>query len=123
MFDYLIEKAERLAKDCKSNRFKHVAFVFHNKTPIAHATNIPKTHPLLKIYPYKKYSETIHAELAVSIKIGKMDYSKLTLVVIRIMKKGGIGNSRPCEGCQFLIKQLGYRSVWYSTNNNTFEKL
>lgn len=93
----------------------HIAAIFQHSSILFTATNMwreEKTqhaeynilnHPLRRRYQGKNYE----------------------LIVIRRMKNGELGNSRPCQRCAQDLKKHGWTKVWYSTGNphEPFKKL
>lgn len=85
-----------------------------------------KAHPRMILYGHR-YSG-LCAELDVCLKFGLThkesvaDMSGLTLAVVRINKDGSVGMSKPCNGCQNLIKQCGFEKVLYTLNDGTWEE-
>lgn len=61
---------------------------------------------------------TLHAEVACLTKAKDLDidWSRASLFVCRIKKDGTRGISRPCKGCMALIKSLGIKNLYYTTN-------
>lgn len=105
-------------------RTSHVAFLVKKNKIVQIGINLAKSHPITKNYKYQDHQHTgVHAELNVCIKSGKEDLSKYKLVVIRINRHNQTTNSKPCIGCQGVIKQFGVGQVWYSTDNGNFEQL
>ena len=70
---------------------------------------------------------TLHAEVACLTKAKDLDidWGRASLFICRIKKDGSRGLSRPCQGCQALIRSLGIKNVYYTTNDNgwCFEKM
>ena len=48
---------------------------------------------------------------------------KLKIIVIRTDKEGNLRDSKPCSHCLDNLKIFGIRSVYYSTNEGTMEKV
>jgi hypothetical protein len=44
------------------------------------------------------------------------------MVVLRVDRKGNLANSRPCCGCQSVIKQFNIGDVWYSDSKGEVVK-
>lgn len=109
----------------------HVCFIFRKKRLLSIGVNdLKKTHPRTLKYNYtdrdgEKRSDkvTLHAEMAAIIKLGYDDCSDLTFYVIRIGFNNKVAYSKPCEGCLHLLKSVGYKAVYYSTDNNNLKKL
>lgn len=86
--------------------------------------NCNKTHPTQKYYNrYRKPSESmlpkLHAEISCINQIKHLDikFSKVKLYIYRIRKDQPFGLSRPCLSCMAVIKDLGIRDVYYTTND------
>ena len=122
MFNSLVGKAVIIAQ-CNGARHRHVAFILKKKIPVCIGWNKQKSHPAIERHPYKPETAHIHAELDAVIKNGEVDYSQYTMVVMRIKKNGTIANSKPCLGCQHVLKQVGFKSVFYSTEYGNFARL
>ena len=121
--DDSLNKLFELARGISRNipmKIKHVCFICKGKKILAIGWNKNKTHPAIFRHPYNKFSTQIHAELDAIIKFGRTDCSKYDIVVIRIRPNGKMGYSKPCKGCQHVIKQVGFNSVYYSTDFNSF---
>ena len=60
----------------------------------------------------------LHAETDALLPLIKssMDLSRASIYVYRSMKNGLRGMARPCPRCMSVIKQLGIKTVNYSTN-------
>lgn len=96
--------------------------------------NSTKTSPLQRqLNRYRGYNintstahDTLHAEVACLSKIRDLDidWNRASLFVCRIKKDGSRGLARPCKGCQALIKSMGIKNVYYSTENGwCFERM
>lgn len=62
---------------------------------------------------------TVHAEMACLSKIRYLDidFSKIKLYVYREHKNGVKAFARPCPACCKMIKDMGIREVWYTTED------
>ena len=97
--------------------------------------NSTKTSPLQRqLNRYRGYNintstahDTLHAEVACLSKIRDLniDWGRASLFICRIKKDGSRGLSRPCSGCQALIRSMGIKNVYYTTNDNgwCFERM
>lgn len=103
-------------------RYNHTATILYKGAPIISASNQAKTHPLIRKYGYEEHSH-LHAELAAIIKLGKTNCRAFVLVVQRVKKNGELGLSKPCEHCEEVLRLLNFKHVYYSTDEQTFEKL
>lgn len=101
-------------------RNKHVALIVKGSRILSVGVNLERSHPLAKRFKLKKESESQCAELNACLKLGLShkeelpDFSGLTIIVVRVLKCGTLGMSKPCVGCQSLIRQCGFRKVCWS---------
>lgn len=100
--------------------------IYKGKT-VSVGWNSTKTSPLQReLNRYRGYDvdapeshNTLHAEVACLTKAKGLDidWSRANLFVYRIKKNGSAGLARPCKGCQALIKSMGIKNVYYSTDD------
>lgn len=68
-------------------------------------------------------TQTRHAEESAILKLLRErrlhDLSGADLYVTRFTRGGAIGIARPCSRCRDLIKTVGIRRIFYSTNDGT----
>ena len=64
---------------------------------------------------------TIHAELGCVLGISRDVTSGADIYVCRINKNGEFRNSKPCIMCHQVMKHVGIKRVYYSTNEGTIE--
>ena len=82
-----------------------------------------KTHPLQKKYNQYRFSEdsvhTCHAELSALLPLinDGTDLSNASVFVYREHKNGALACARPCKSCMKLIKDVGIRRIFYTTDN------
>lgn len=84
-----------------------------------------KTHPVQQYY--NKYrplegkiiEHKLHSETMAFIKIRYMDidWNKVEMFNFREKSDGKVANSRPCESCMKLIKELGINKIYYTTDD------
>ena len=62
---------------------------------------------------------TLHAEVACLTKARDLDidWSRASIFVYRIKKDDSPGLSYPCKGCMSLIKSMGIKNIYFSTEN------
>lgn len=105
------------------HRCSHIAFLIRNSKIVHIGTNSCKSHPETLKYDYKNHQLVgIHAELAVCMKSGKENLRDYKMVVLRVNRNGKLANSKPCCGCQSVIKQFNVGEVWYSDKNGNVVK-
>lgn len=111
----LISIAQTICPTNLEMRTSHVAFLLLKSKIVKIGWNKNKTSPKNIGHPYHEGRTGLHAEVDVMFKQMSEDLSKFKLVVIRIDRTGKICNSRPCSGCQSIIKnQFNVGEVWYS---------
>lgn len=100
----------------------HIAFIFNRSKLIAIGVNKTKTHPLMSKHPY---GSQLHmcAELDAINKCGNVDFSRFSMVVLRVRSSGALAYSKPCKGCHHLLKELGFKEITYSNNLGGLETL
>jgi deoxycytidylate deaminase len=106
-----------------SLRNTHIAFLI-KKSKIVHiGWNKYKSHPINNSHPYHDGFVALHAEMDVILKANKEFLTNYNIVVVRINGLGQITNSRPCNGCQSIIRQVGINKVWFTNGEGKFECL
>jgi hypothetical protein len=105
------------------HRCSHIAFLIRNGKIVHIGTNSCKSHPQTLKYDYQNHQLVgLHAELNVCMKSGKEDLRAYKMVVLRVDRVGKLNNSKPCCGCQSVIKQFNVGEVWYSDKNGEIVK-
>lgn len=89
--------------------------------------NSTKTSPLqkdlnrLRDFPVDcgEAHHTLHAEVACLTKARDLDidWGRANLFIYRVKKDGSSGLSYPCKGCMALIKSMGIKNIYFSTEN------
>lgn len=104
------------------------AIAVYKGTILANGANICKTSPLQKHYnkSRKQYhpdgclpnTNSLHAEINCLSKIQYLDidFSKVSLFVYRETKRGEKVISKPCAACTKMIKEMGIKNIYYTTN-------
>lgn len=111
--------------------YKIGAVVVMNHRIISSASNSnSKTHPLQKKYNKYRFTDDgdhkQHAELAALVPLIRdgVDLSNATIYVYRVHKNGTLAMSRPCPSCMQLIKDVGIKRVFYTTEDGyAYEKI
>lgn len=106
------------------NKFFHFAFGFKKNKLLAIGQNNPeKTHTQALIlakrfnidikYPY------LHAETDLISRLWGKHYidANIKMVIVRLNKNGELRNSKPCSRCSKIIKALGIKDIYWSTEN------
>ena len=106
--------------------------IVYKNTIISSASNSEKTHPMQ--HKYNKYRipnntqfilDKVHAEIRAINKIKYMDidFGKCKIYVYR-EKNHNSGLARPCEACMHMIKDIGIKHIYYSTDDGiAYEKI
>ena len=111
--------------------YKIGAVVVMNHCIISSASNSnSKTHPLQKKYNKYRFTDDgdhkQHAELAALVPLIRdgVDLSNATIYVYRVHKNGTLAMRRTCPSCMQLIKDVGIKRVFYTTENGyAYEKI
>ena len=118
-FNRFIEISKALYKPSPLRTF-HTTFIIENKRIVSIGINNIKTHPLSLKYAYRDDQRSIHSELSAILKLGYEDCSDLTFVNVRLTKDLTVANSKPCQGCIDMLKQVGFKKLFYTANENSF---
>jgi len=111
------KKCLRVAKDLfdlPTGRSKHFSFlVLRNNIISVGWNNSLKTHPLANKFGHR--FNGIHSELSV-IKNNNDNFllPHLSLINIRFLRNGKLGNSKPCIPCQTMLDHFGIKKVFYT---------
>jgi deoxycytidylate deaminase len=120
--DKLLKSAGDIVLSSPQMRYNHIAWIMRKDRVVSIGVNSYRTHPIAKRLKIKKLAEGQCAELNACLKVGLShrdglpDFSRLDMLVVKINKDGSFGNSLPCAGCRELIRQCGFRKVWYSSS-------
>lgn len=119
------EAAEAVSKTSEFPRV-HIGCVVTNGNHriISSGINSTKTHPIQKKYNAERFdvnigTHSLHAELDALLPLLKedIDFSKVELYTYRELADGTMAMSRPCPSCMKLIKDLGIRNIYYTTQD------
>lgn len=99
---------------------------------VATACNTNKTSPLqarYNVYRYKA-SNTLskaHAETVLVQRLrwkfgDSIDWSKVHIYLYREYKDGGLAPSRCCPSCMAMLKELGIKKIFYTTEDGYVEE-
>ena len=91
---------------------------------ISSGFNQNKTSPIQMKYNKVRFKEdtphTLHAEISALtplINDQNIDFSKLKIYTYREKADHSLGKSRPCKSCMTLIKELGIKNIYYTTED------
>lgn len=118
------EAAEAVSRTSEFPRV-HIGCVVTNGNHriISSGCNSTKSHPLQKKYNKERFEEdtqhSLHAEVDALLPLLKedIDFSKVELYTYRELADGTMAMSRPCPSCMKLIKDLGIRNIYYTTQD------
>ena len=118
------EAAEAVSRTSEFPRV-HIGCVITNGNHriISSGCNSTKSHPLQKKYNKERFEEdtqhSLHAEVDALLPLLKedIDFSKVELYTYRALADGTMAMSRPCPSCMKLIKDLGIRNIYYTTQD------
>lgn len=118
-----LAKNASLFSDYKDHHLGAV-LIYKNKV-ISMGWNSTKTSPIqkkyniLRGYDVENANNRLHAEMSAILKIKDLDidFSKVKLYVYREHKNGVKALAMPCPACQKMIKDMGIKEVWFTTEN------
>jgi deoxycytidylate deaminase len=130
-FDRLISIAKDLKSTHQSGRAHHVGFLLKKSKIIKIAVNnynktnrVSAQYKLTKLTNNKNFVAGIHCENALLSKMKFVkDLSPYKMVVIRINNNNKLSNSCPCVNCLEMLLKRNIKSIYYSTDQETFNKL
>lgn len=109
-------------------RFKLAAGVVRRGKLLAVGVNSYKTHPIMMNSGYREGQDCLHAEADAIKKCIKMGYADLLssceLYVVRVKHPSKFtddyvhGLAKPCEGCNNIINDYNFKSVYYTTDEH-----
>jgi deoxycytidylate deaminase len=107
----------------------HTTFIIKKNRIQKIGINMNKTHPANLKYDYYGKDGTdirqyvgLHSELSAILKYGKEDCSDCVFINVRIDRNGNATTSKPCRGCQDLLRQVGYKRLFYTNKDGNFEE-
>jgi len=128
-YKHYLEIASECAKNASysgASRVKLGCVAVYHGSVLAKGCNMDKTHTQQEKYRHLRYDpkklktycpSKCHAETSVLTKIKYLDidFSKVVLVIAREHRNGDSAIARPCAACMAAIKELGIRTIVYST--------
>lgn len=114
--------------DFGERRCAHWSFLYSKNRLLVVGENKQKSHPRnrFNVKDFDVALKNCCSELICFVKaknkFENLNWKKLTMVNVRIDKRGNIKNSRCCPACQNLIKYLGIQEVYHTTDAGTFEQ-
>ena len=98
-------------------KFRLGAILVYKNNIVSIGMNSYKTHPLMAArteWPF------LHAEQHAIIRAGVDNCEGLDLYIARVLKNNDLALSKPCDVCTELIKDVGIKNVYYSTDAKKF---
>lgn len=116
-----------------SHRFSPMigAVAIYKGTIVATAWNTNKTSPLQARYNVYRFCadtpDKAHAEVSLIQKLrwkfgDSLDWTKVSIYLYREYKNGMLAPSRPCPSCTALLKELGIKKIYYTTEDGYVEE-
>ena len=116
-----------------SHRFSPMigACAVYKGTIVATASNSNKTSPLQAKYNIYRFiantPDKCHCETALIQKLrwkfgDSLDWTKVHIYLYREYKNGQLAPSRPCPSCMMLLKTLGIKKIYYTTEEGYVEE-
>ncbi len=128
-FNRLVEISRALYNKQSTLRCHHFTFIIRKGKIVSIGQNKDKTHVKNLDYNYcdrngldMRREVGLHSELSAVLRDGRENLSDSVFVNIRIGKDGKLKMSKACFGCRNLLNQIGYKRLYYSTNQETFEE-
>lgn len=129
MYKKFIDITRALMVEGFETKTFHTTFILKKNRLQKIGINVNKTHPANLKYKYFakdgidiRSMVGVHSELSAILKYGKEDCSDCTFVNIRIDKNGKPAMSKPCKGCQDLLKQVGFKKLFYTNEDGEFKE-
>ena len=118
----LLPKAKEV-RDSK-NKFFHFAFGYHKNKLLAIGQNNPEKTHTQALFLAKRFNTDLkypylHAETDLISRLWGKHYidGNMKMVIVRLNKRGELRNSKPCSRCSKIIKALGIKEIYWSTDD------
>lgn len=117
--------AKAMADIAEAKRAKLGCVAVYGHRIISSGCNSFKTSPIQKKYNIHRFEgdagrHELHAEVQCLLPlIGRndIDFSRVSLYIYREHKNKSLAMSKPCPSCMSLIKELGIKKIWYTTED------
>ena len=122
------EMAKAESKNSNFSQHKIGSVLIYKGSKLAVGWNSTKTNPIQKKYNRLRHNfnvddscihnNSIHSEIMTlnKVKYLDIDFEKTALFIYRETKNGKPALAKPCEACTAMIKSLGIKDIYYSTN-------
>lgn len=118
----LLPKAKEV-RDSK-NKFFHFAFGYRKNKLLAIGQNNPEKTHTQALFLAKRFNTDLkypylHAETDLISRLWGKHYidGNMKMVIVRLNKRGELRNSKPCSRCSKIIKALGIKEIYWSTDD------
>lgn len=127
-----VEIARALKPGHQTGQYFHVTIVCKKRKVLAIGINdLHKLNIDHRFGPYTpsrgaaagSYKSGIHSEVSALIKLGREDCSDLDFYNIRINNLGLPAASKPCHNCQRVLRQVGYKNIYYFDENGNVQRM
>lgn len=122
-----LNMARDVGKRSKFPKYHLGAVAIYKGSLLAAGCNSKKTNPRQMLLNRERgwradaneFYNPVHAELACLSKIRYLDidFAKVRLYIYREHKNGIKAMARPCLACRKMIKDMGIKEVWYTTED------
>lgn len=121
-FTRLIKLSQKLIHLPKSGKL-HFTYILRKKKIISMGVNVTfKTHPMAKKYQHRFFSQHSELNAILNFPFKYRTLCNYKIVNIRIRQDGSLASSKPCKACALLLKDMGFKKIFFSTNS-TFSEL
>lgn len=122
--NHFFNKAKNASKFSDFKRYHIGCVAVYKGYILSVGFNSNKTHPIQKIYNKERFEEdntphSLHAEIAALCLIknrNDIEWGSVELYIYRENKKGEPRLSKPCASCLAMIKDLGIKDIYYTTD-------
>ena|ERR1035437_2628965 len=123
-FDNLVKISRTISEQHRRTKLRccHVSFLLKRNRIVSIGVNADKTHPFNSKFDYNPRKTGKCAELDCVLRSKLDSFAGHSMVVIRINRENELAMSRPCIGCEHLIKSVGIENVWYTDVIGEFVK-
>lgn len=107
------------------------AIAVYKGSIVASAWNTNKTSPLQARYNIYRFNadtpDKCHAEVSLIQKIrwkfgDSIEWSRVHIYLYREYKNGSLAPSRPCTSCMAMLKEIGIKRIYYTTEHGFAEE-
>lgn len=123
------EAAKAMSTMSDFNKIHIGCVVTEGNRIISSGFNSVRSHPVQKILNKERFkADTIHSLHAESMALiplinkKNINWKKCSIYVYRELKNGQLGMCRPCPSCEKMIRDLGVRHIFYTSQNGYTEE-